>query len=581
MQKIHLSYAAAILGTLCLPVHAEEAKIAVHCSLAAAETSVIKVQDTETGEAYTCSMEAEIPAQEGHTYLIGVTDPPAGYIASLPQTLTLSAFCAVYEPEFYPVSVRIAGFDTYGGTSWAGKEITVQAGKKTIARWTLSSDRDGETVRLNDKEDGFRAGTEYSVSVDGEKSFAFTIPANGEQKDADLFFDVRGVRLRETVRTVLYDGRPCADTDFVLSDNTESHPAFAVHTDSEGRFTAILPQGTYTMRSDARPTGTYGLKEILLDTEKAETITAEGIPVKAQIKVLDSVSGEEVSGAVLSLRDSDGNILAQWQSQGSDSLEKIIIPEPGETYWISGTEASEGYICGMDAVIGIPRRQPEETPVWIWYEEPRPVIPAEEPPVTGEIIPEPAEETEDTQKETEPEEKEEEKEEEPQPQPVYMSAVYIPPQETSEIPVIEEAVRTPYFLVRVTEDNGRPLAGARMEVRDSEGGTVDSWISDGSDHRVENESVVCGGVYTVHQVSVPAGYEKNRTDLEFAMPDPMPDTAAILTVRSGRLSSGEETDMPAAGRKGIPPMVSFAGCGCLAGGALWLLLRQKPHTKKG
>ncbi len=581
MQKIHLSYAAVMLGTLCLPVHAEETKIAVHCGLSAAETAVLKVQDTETGETYTCSMETEIPAQEGHTYLISVSDPPAGYIASLPQTVTLSDSCAVYEPEFYPVSLRITGFDTYGGTSCAGKEITVQAGKKTIARWTLSSDRDGETVRLNDKEDGFRAGTEYTVSVDGEKSFAFTIPANGERKDADLFFDIRGIRLTETVRTVLYDGKPCADTDFVLSDNEESHPVFAVRTDSEGRFTAVLPQGTYTMRSDARPAGTYGLREILLDTEKADTIHAEGIPVRAQIKVLDRISGEEVSGAALSLRDSEGNILAEWQSQGSDQLEKIIIPEPGEIYWISGTEASEGYICGMDAMIGIPRRQPEETPVWIWYEEPRAVTPAEEPAKTAEIIPEPAEETKETLKETEPEEKEEEKKEEPKAEPVYVSAVYIPPHEPSEIPVIKEAARTPYFLVRVIEDNGRPLAGARMEVRDSEGGTVDSWISDGSDHRVENASVVCGGIYTVHQVSVPSGYEKNRTDLEFAMPDPMPDAAAILTVRSGRLTAREETDMPAAGGKGIPPMVSFAGCGCLAAGALWLLLRQKPHTKKG
>ena len=53
------------------------------------------------------------------------------------------------------------------------------------------------------------------------------------------------------------------------------------------------------------------------------------------------------------------------------------------------------------------------------------------------------------------------------------------------------------------DENGSPLAGATLQIIDSEGNVVDEWVSDGSEHT----SFVSDGDYTLHEVSAPAGYK--------------------------------------------------------------------------
>ena len=53
------------------------------------------------------------------------------------------------------------------------------------------------------------------------------------------------------------------------------------------------------------------------------------------------------------------------------------------------------------------------------------------------------------------------------------------------------------------DENGNPLAGATLQILDSEGNVVDEWISNGTEHT----SFAPEGNYTLHEVSAPEGYK--------------------------------------------------------------------------
>lgn len=67
-------------------------------------------------------------------------------------------------------------------------------------------------------------------------------------------------------------------------------------------------------------------------------------------------------------------------------------------------------------------------------------------------------------------------------------------------------------IITKVDEEGNQLAGAVLQVRDSEGNVLDEWESDGSAHEI----LLPDGTYTVHEVSAPDGYELAE-DKEFTI----------------------------------------------------------------
>lgn len=66
-----------------------------------------------------------------------------------------------------------------------------------------------------------------------------------------------------------------------------------------------------------------------------------------------------------------------------------------------------------------------------------------------------------------------------------------------------EEVHKVAVITTKVDENGNPLAGATLQIIDSEGIVVDEWVSDGTEHT----SFVPEGDYTLHEVSAPEGYK--------------------------------------------------------------------------
>lgn len=76
--------------------------------------------------------------------------------------------------------------------------------------------------------------------------------------------------------------------------------------------------------------------------------------------------------------------------------------------------------------------------------------------------------------------------------------------ETDDIVVSE--VHKVSVIINKTDETGKPLSGATIQIIDANGNVVDEWVSDGTAHEV----LLPEGNYTLHEVSAPEGYIKGK-----------------------------------------------------------------------
>ena len=76
---------------------------------------------------------------------------------------------------------------------------------------------------------------------------------------------------------------------------------------------------------------------------------------------------------------------------------------------------------------------------------------------------------------------------------------------TTETVIVNEVHKVAVITNKYDETN-KPLAGATLQIIDSEGNVVDEWVSDGTPH----ETLLPEGEYTLHEVSAPEGYIKAK-----------------------------------------------------------------------
>ena len=58
-------------------------------------------------------------------------------------------------------------------------------------------------------------------------------------------------------------------------------------------------------------------------------------------------------------------------------------------------------------------------------------------------------------------------------------------------------------VITKVDENGNPLAGATLQILDSEGNVLEEWISDGNAHN----TMLPEGEYILHEKTAPIGYE--------------------------------------------------------------------------
>ena len=537
------------------------------------------LQDEETEEDRVFAMEDNmtVPLQSGHVYRIRYDSLPPGILLQAPETVRADEELQPAEISEIPVSVRLIPASPWETVKQDTALIAIadEEGKET-ARWKWTEEKD--MPEFDGVPAVFRAGKEYTVRFEEPQlpPFSFHIPVTGDARDADFLFSFSGQRLRQMNGTVLVNGEPSAMTDWLIFDDEKEHPRFSVHTDEKGCFSLIMEDGEYTLQAAETMQGYYACSPVRFHaSDQVIRLIAE--PVKASVALTDSASKEKISGMPVCLKDDSGKILAEWESDGADALQTHALLEKGRNYSVECMGEKEGYVLHEKSIqIHIPQTCPETEPSAEFVFDPviipEPVLPEMTEPQEPAV--QPAEEVKEPEK---PEKKEEKKEpEKPAEEPAQVRRnvpVYIPPAVPEEIRIPEKQ-KDPAFSVRVIDEYGQALSNVQVAVLDSAGSPVDQWYSETQAHTVGSQ-VMLGETYRIHQISAPPGYQLNRTDIEFTMPQEMPQEDIVLTLRCRKAAEETPEDSTAGtGRKKVSPLLPFTLSAAATAGLLSGLYRK-------
>lgn len=242
-------------------------------------------------------------------------------------------------------------------------------------------------------------------------------------------------------------------TEFV-----ESNAIMTAISDESGHFEfdEIL-YGEYVVREIEAPTGYILSDESYPVTvcEDGETITVCTVnkPITVEVSKVD-VYGEELIGAEMQLIDSEGNVVDEWISDGTNH---IVTELPAGDYTLKEIAAPDGYVIATDIKFTVD--------------------------VYGNVTVENVESTATSEN---------------------GNPLVVMVDDTTKVQISKQDITT-----------GEELPGATIQIVDKDGNVVEEWVSTTEPHFIEAE-LIAGEKYTLHETAAPDGYVI-ANDVEFTV----------------------------------------------------------------
>ncbi len=340
---------------------------------------------------------------------------------------------------------------------------------------------------------------------------------------------------------------PLAGATFVIKDSDGSVVATWTSTTSS-HVIKNLPNGTYTLQETEAPAG-YVLNDQIIeftisDTNRNIAIRFKNAAInkKATIIKVDADTGEAVAGAVLVVKDSDGNVVEQFTT----TTEEYVIEglEDG-TYTVEEVEAPAGYEktdevytftisdTNSKVTITIENKLIEKTAEIIKIDS------VTKDPVAGAVLvvkdstgdivekftttlePYVLEDLEDgtyTVEEVEAPAGYEKTDE------VYTFTIS-DTENKATVTIENTAIEKLVNILKVDSATGNPLAGAVLVVKDSEGNVIEQFTTTTDTYTITGLE---DGTYTVEEVEAPDGYNKSDEVYTFTISDENPTALVIF-----------------------------------------------------
>ena len=209
-----------------------------------------------------------------------------------------------------------------------------------------------------------------------------------------------------------------------------------------------IPYGEYVVREIKAPTGyilsnkSY-LVSISEDGDVIE-ITAENKPITVKISKRD-IYGNELKGAKMQIIDSEGNIVDEWTSDGTDH---IVTKIPVGNYTLKEIAAPDGYVIATDIKFTVD--------------------------VYGNITVE------------------------------NVDSKAVSDNGYPLIAMVDDTTKARISKQDVT--TGKELPGATLQIIDENGNVVEEWVSTNEPHMIEGK-LIAGKEYTLKEIIAPEGYE--------------------------------------------------------------------------
>ncbi len=385
-------------------------------------------------------------------------------------------------------------FFTFGTRDYdSGMEAAMTVLASFEGKWSNFEKPGRISVTKLDSETGLPVdGATYGIYTDK----ACTIPAHYVEYD-------------ETANTVCIDNSKVPSAG---SEKVQYNASYALYSTAnatvQGNYTSgWLMAGTYYLKEVKAPIG-YELSDevqaVTVSKGSHPSLTFSNNPVKGTVIVSKTDSTDSsvfVEGATYGLYNSAKAQVATFAATNEYGKARISNLSLGN-YYVKELSAPEGY--ELDS-------------------EYHAVSTASAEPVTANVSDAPVGKTTTVPSET------------PTKTPAETPATVVPETITVETPDDSDDGddTTPYFKVIKINPECEQLAGATLQVYDQAGQLVDQWVSDGTDHVVEN--VTLGGTYLLHELAAPAGYEL-ASDVIFTLPLTMDEVMVITMVDYARPS---------------------------------------------
>ena len=228
-----------------------------------------------------------------------------------------------------------------------------------------------------------------------------------------------------------------------------------------GKYDATWNSGNYTVVEIVPPEG-YFLEDTPMhvsftyDGQVFQVVQATNInmPTITYISKKDLTNDEELPGATLQIKDSEGNIFKEWVS--TDTPERILGLHFDEEYTLVETRAADGYALASDITFKVVRVYDEET---------------------GDELKE---------------------------NDVYYKDDKGEWQKLDDDTVIMKDDITKVEISKKDITNEQELPGAHLVIKDHDGNVVEEWTSTNEPHYIEK---LPAGDYTLTEITAPEGYE--------------------------------------------------------------------------
>jgi uncharacterized surface anchored protein len=421
-------------------------------------------------------------------------------------------------------------------------KITDESGR-LAAEFTSASGSAGTAV------EGLEYGRRYYLSMKEDKRTAPVreqIVIRPSEKEQEFLYEVipcyqLGLLCEETSGEEIGDAAMTVYADEKCTEKVK---------DGENIHEIFLPEGTYYVRPSKIPEMFYQDESVYKTEMKEDTSLKIRLePVVCRVRA--ETAGSSAAEARFRITDSDGKIIAEWDSdQGEYPLSegKPVILERNRDYAVTQADIRGQYICRQrEKILHTELHAPAEVPVIRFENDHYATVFLREKNNDGNMegirctlyedegLSREAADPYGNRMSADTDEngtvywhilsgvywlKEE-----------FLNDVYYPGRplridvdaSVNDQVIIHREQVPASFAVHAADENGDTLAGAGFSIYDADDNEVFSFVSGSSEQIISGDRIIPAGRYRIHQTSAPAGYACAETDIIIELPAEAPD----------------------------------------------------------
>lgn len=491
-----------------------------------------KVMDTWTTGSTIHVLDGKLKA--GETYWLEETSAPAGYLKAdrIKFTVPTKANVLTMYMKDDPTVVEFSKTSLVDGTELPGAKLELRnTNGDLVATWKTSDKPTtitgklaaGETYILSETyaPAGYVVADSVRFKVNEDNTITKVSMIDAPTKVSISKTDITGDKEIPGARLQIKNSEGKVVEEW--TSKIESHEIVA----------KLVAGEKYTLHEDLAPAGYAYASDIEFTVSKTGDVTKvvmTDAPTKVKVTKTDITGTNEIPGALLQVRDADGNVYDEWTSDGTPHVisNKLVA---GAEYYLHEEIAPDGYVVAHDVKFVVNK---DATVTSVSMKDDTTKVSISKKSITGDdelpgaklkITDENGRTVEEWTSTIKPHYIEGKLlaggkytlHEEVAPNGyVIANDVKFTVDETGKVTLVKMVDdTTKIHISKLEADAIKFIPGAKLQILDKNNKVVEEWVTDNDVHKIEGK-LIANAEYTLHEVSAPAGYVLSK-DIKFTV----------------------------------------------------------------